>query len=154
MGDARTYEETLAVRAVNSRDGMTADWVHLPYDLLGRISSRVMALAAYRGELADIEADLEAARANNDLARIESLEAKKEDLQDEVLRATRPSGALKVACPDDERARKAVSKAIAKAIASLDARQPALAAHLRRRLTTGLYCTYRSGDGIAWDVER
>ncbi len=42
MGDARTYEETLAVRAVNSRDGMTADWVHLPYDLLGRISSRVI----------------------------------------------------------------------------------------------------------------
>ncbi len=42
MGDARTYEETLAVRAVNSRDGMTADWVQLPYDLLGRISSRVI----------------------------------------------------------------------------------------------------------------
>ena len=42
MGDARTYEETLALRAVNSRDGMTADWVQLPYDLLGRISSRVI----------------------------------------------------------------------------------------------------------------
>ena len=42
MGDARTYEETLALRAVHSRDGMTADWVHLPYDLLGRISSRVI----------------------------------------------------------------------------------------------------------------
>ena len=42
MGDARTYEETLAVRAVHSRDGMTADWVPLPHDLLGRISSRVI----------------------------------------------------------------------------------------------------------------
>src|SRR5262249_23484666 len=42
MGDARTYEETLALRAVHSRDGMTADWVPLPYDLLGRISSRVI----------------------------------------------------------------------------------------------------------------
>jgi GMP synthase (glutamine-hydrolysing) len=42
MGDARTYEETLAVRAVHSRDGMTADFVHLPYDLLARISSRVI----------------------------------------------------------------------------------------------------------------
>jgi GMP synthase (glutamine-hydrolysing) len=42
MGDARTYEEALALRAVHSRDGMTADWVPLPYDLLARISSRVI----------------------------------------------------------------------------------------------------------------
>jgi GMP synthase (glutamine-hydrolysing) len=42
MGDARTYEEALALRAVHSRDGMTAEWVPLPYDLLGRISSRVI----------------------------------------------------------------------------------------------------------------
>jgi GMP synthase (glutamine-hydrolysing) len=42
MGDARTYEEALAVRAVHSRDGMTADWVQLPYDVLGRISSRII----------------------------------------------------------------------------------------------------------------
>ncbi len=42
MGDARTYEETLAIRAVHSRDGMTADFVHLPYDVLAKISSRVI----------------------------------------------------------------------------------------------------------------
>jgi GMP synthase (glutamine-hydrolysing) len=42
MGDARTYEETLAVRAVNSKDGMTADWVQLPYEVLATISSRVI----------------------------------------------------------------------------------------------------------------
>jgi GMP synthase (glutamine-hydrolysing) len=42
MGDARTYEEALALRAVHSKDGMTADWVHLPYDLLARISSRII----------------------------------------------------------------------------------------------------------------
>jgi GMP synthase (glutamine-hydrolysing) len=42
MGDERTYEETCAVRAVKSVDGMTADWAKVPYDVLGRISSRII----------------------------------------------------------------------------------------------------------------
>ena len=42
MGDERTYENVVAVRAVHSLDGMTADWVHLPYDLLNRISNRII----------------------------------------------------------------------------------------------------------------
>lgn len=42
MGDARTYAEALALRAVYSKDGMTADWVPLPYDLLGAISRRII----------------------------------------------------------------------------------------------------------------
>ncbi|MGL4853979.1 MAG: glutamine-hydrolyzing GMP synthase, partial [Lentisphaeria bacterium] len=42
MGDERTYENTCVVRAVESQDGMTADWVHLPYELLARISNRII----------------------------------------------------------------------------------------------------------------
>ncbi len=42
MGDARTYENVVALRAVESKDGMTANWVQLPYDTLGRISNRII----------------------------------------------------------------------------------------------------------------
>jgi GMP synthase (glutamine-hydrolysing) len=42
MGDERTYEYTIALRAVESKDGMTADWVKLPYDLLEKISNRII----------------------------------------------------------------------------------------------------------------
>jgi len=42
MGDERTYEHTLALRAVTSNDGMTADWAQLPYEVLGKISNRII----------------------------------------------------------------------------------------------------------------
>ena len=42
MGDERTYEKVIVLRVVESRDGMTADWVELPYELLGKISNRII----------------------------------------------------------------------------------------------------------------
>jgi GMP synthase (glutamine-hydrolysing) len=42
MGDGRTYDHVVALRAVTSRDGMTADWYPFPYDVLGRISNRII----------------------------------------------------------------------------------------------------------------
>ena len=42
MGDERTYEQVVALRAVTSIDGMTADWAHLPYAFLGHISNKII----------------------------------------------------------------------------------------------------------------
>ena len=42
MGDERTYENTVSLRAVQSTDGMTADWVHLPYDFLSKVSNKII----------------------------------------------------------------------------------------------------------------
>ena len=42
MGDARTYENAVALRVVNSVDAMTADWARLPDDLLARVSTRII----------------------------------------------------------------------------------------------------------------
>jgi GMP synthase (glutamine-hydrolysing) len=42
MGDERTYDEVIALRAVDSRDGMTADWSRIPHEVLGKTSTRII----------------------------------------------------------------------------------------------------------------
>jgi GMP synthase (glutamine-hydrolysing) len=42
MGDQRTYEDVLAIRAVTSTDGMTADWYHMPDEVLSKIANKIV----------------------------------------------------------------------------------------------------------------
>ena len=42
MGDERTYEKAVAIRAVTSTDAMSADWAHLPYDFLAKVSNDII----------------------------------------------------------------------------------------------------------------
>ncbi len=42
MGDERTYERAVALRAVTSTDAMTADWAHLPYDFMAKVSNEII----------------------------------------------------------------------------------------------------------------
>ncbi len=42
MGDERTYSHTVALRAVNSTDGMTSDWSRIPYEVLEKVSTRIV----------------------------------------------------------------------------------------------------------------
>ena len=42
MGDGRTYDFTIALRGVTTNDFMTADWAHIPYDLLAKVSNRII----------------------------------------------------------------------------------------------------------------
>ena len=42
MGDERTYENVVSLRAVTSTDGMTADWSHLPYEFLSKVSNKII----------------------------------------------------------------------------------------------------------------
>ncbi|WP_234318249.1 transcriptional regulator [Streptomyces sp. NRRL S-244] len=96
----------------------------------------------YRRRLAEIEDDMEEARAGNDIARREQAELERGFLIDELARAVGLGGRDRHAGAASERARAAVTQAVRKAIGRLRDASPALGDHLDRTIRTGTYCAY------------
>jgi tetratricopeptide (TPR) repeat protein len=97
---------------------------------------------AYRRRLAEIEADIEEARALNDPERLAQAEAEREFLVQELSRAVGLGGRDRRAGSASERARAAVTRALRQAIARLGEHHPELGEHLDRTVRTGTYCAY------------
>jgi tetratricopeptide (TPR) repeat protein len=102
---------------------------------------------AYRRRLAEIDEDIELARADNDLARVELAERDRDYLVAELTRASGLGGRDRRVHDDAERARVSVTRSIRYALDRLAERSPAVAAHLRRHVSTGTYCSYQP-DGL------
>jgi hypothetical protein len=104
------------------------------------------ARAAYRRRLADLRATLDEATANHDRGRADRARAEIEFLEDELSRAVGLSGRDRPAASAAERARVTVTLRIRDALKRIEDASPALAAHLRRRIRTGVFCCYRAGE--------
>ncbi|MEU9084445.1 transcriptional regulator [Streptomyces sp. NPDC048357] len=96
----------------------------------------------YRRRLAEIDEDIEEARADHDIARREQTELERAFLIDELARAVGLGGRDRRAGAASERARAAVTQAVRKAIGHLREAAPELADHLDRTIRTGTYCAY------------
>ncbi|MBO9524191.1 MAG: hypothetical protein J7518_21850 [Nocardioidaceae bacterium] len=119
---------------------------------LGEVADR-RALAAYRARLAELDEELDEAAAWADSAREERARAERDALLDEIGRATGVGGRTRVTGSSQERARVAVKKAISTAVRRIAEVDPALAAHLRNSVRTGLVCSYEPEPGTAWEWE-
>ena len=110
------------------------------------------AKAAYRDRLAEIEEDIEQARALADVRREEQAEAEREFLVRELARAVGLGGRDRRTASASERARPAVTRAIRQAIARIGEHDPGLGNHLEVAIRTGTHCAYvpEPGDGTAW----
>ncbi len=103
---------------------------------------------AYRRQLADVEADIEEARENNDLGRLELAERDRGYLVAALTSALGLAGRVRTTGGTAERARTSVARSLRYALQRLDEVNPVIAGHLRRALTTGTYCSY-SPDPLA-----
>ena len=110
------------------------------------------AKTAYRRRLAEIEDDIEQARALGDEAREAQADAERDFLVRELARAVGLSGRDRRAASASERARSGVTRAIRQAIARIGEHDPQLGEHLDRAVHTGMFCAYvpDPGAAVAW----
>lgn len=110
------------------------------------------AAAAYRGRLADLDAELAEADEWADISRAEALQTERDALLAELRSATGLGGRARATGATKERARIAVTKAIASALTRIQTVDPDIAEHLRACVHTGAECTYRplAGAAITW----
>jgi tetratricopeptide (TPR) repeat protein len=100
------------------------------------------AKAAYRRRLAEIDEDMEDARAANDLGRVELAERDRDYLVAELQRAVGLGGRDRKVLDDGERARVSVTRSIRYSLDRLAEFAPGVAAHLHQHVRTGIYCSY------------
>ena len=112
------------------------------------------AKSAYRRRLAEIEDDIEQARALADTSREAQADAERDFLVRELARAAGLGGRDRRAASASERARSGVTRAVRQAIARLGEHHPELGEHLNRAIRTGTYCAYAPDPGApaAWTL--
>lgn len=113
-----------------------------------------MARRSYQRRLAEVDDDIEEARLQNDLGRLELAERDREYLVLELSRAVGLGGRLRSSGSDAERARTAVTRSLRYALGRLATQHEPLAHHLERSVRTGTYCAYCPDDAavVAWQT--
>lgn len=136
----------------------------LAVDLMGAAAGRALAMpmgsggailddtaiSSYRRRLSELESEIEEAVGNCDLGRREVLEVEREQLKAQLCSAVGLGGRRRIASDDAEKARKAVSAAISRAIVGIRKQHRPLADHLQRFIDRGWQLIY-TGDGIPWN---
>ena len=109
------------------------------------------AIKQCKERLVSIEAELREAEQNNDIGQRERLSYEKEMIVEQLTKATALGGRPRTFTDDDERARKAVGRALSMALNKIAKHHLELAKHLKDRIDRGAHCCYQ-GDGIAWET--
>jgi hypothetical protein len=110
------------------------------------------ALAAYRARLRDLDDDIAEADSNHDPERAALARAERDALVAELTRSVGRGGRPRRLGDDTERARKAVTIRIQRALRLLDSHHPALASHLREAVRTGTACSYQPAELFTWEL--